>query len=93
MIFSLILDAIIYMDVSGSQWRLLPEEYPKWQTVYYYFRRAGAQWMPFLNLRDSLVEKVRLRRVVRESATPDFIIGAIDSESSCSAPSSFPKRI
>ena len=21
---------------------MLPEEYPKWQTVYYYFRRWGA---------------------------------------------------
>ncbi len=40
--FFLILDAIIYIDVSGCQWRLLPEEYPKWQTVYYYFRRWGA---------------------------------------------------
>ncbi len=25
--FSLILDAIIYIDVSGCQWRLLPAEY------------------------------------------------------------------
>ena len=29
MIFFLILDAIIYIDVSGCQWRLLPEEYPQ----------------------------------------------------------------
>ena len=35
-------DAIIFIDVSGCQWRLLPKEYPKWQTVYYYFRRWGA---------------------------------------------------
>lgn len=27
--FFLILDAVIYVDVSGCQWRLLPEEYPK----------------------------------------------------------------
>ena len=25
----LILDAIIFIDVSGCQWRLLPKEYPK----------------------------------------------------------------
>ena len=31
--FFLMLDAIIYIDVSGCQWRLLPAEYPKWQTV------------------------------------------------------------
>ena len=57
--FFLILDAIIYIDVSGCQWRLLPEEYPKWQTVYYYFRRWGAM-DAFSELEDSLVEKVRL---------------------------------
>ena len=78
--FFLILDAIIYIDVSGCQWRLLPEEYPKWQTVYYYFRRWGAM-DAFSELEDSLVEKVRLRR----GESPHPTIGAIDSESSRSA--------
>ena len=79
--FFLILDAIIYIDVSGSQWRLLPEEYPKWQTVYYYFRRWGAMDAFFWNLRTALWEKVRLRR----GESPHPTIGAIDSESSRSA--------
>ncbi len=78
--FFLILDAIIYIDVSGCQWRMLPAEYPKWQTVYYYFRRWGAM-DAFSELEDELVQKVRLKR--GESATPT--IGAIDRESSRSA--------
>ena len=78
--FSLILDAIIYIDVSGCQWRLLPAEYPKWQIVYYYFRRWGAL-DAFAELEDGLVEKVRLRR----GESPQPTIGAIDSESSRSA--------
>lgn len=78
--FFLILDAIIYIDVSGCQWRLLPTEYPKWQIVYYYFRRWGAM-DAFGELEDDLVKKVRLRR--GESETPT--IGAIDSQSSRSA--------
>lgn len=78
--FFLILDAIIYIDVSGCQWRLLPTEYPKWQNVYYYFRRWGAM-DAFGELEDDLVKKVRLRR--GESETPT--IGAIDSQSSRSA--------
>ena len=78
--FFLILDAILYIDVSGCQWRLLPTEYPKWQIVYYYFRRWGAM-DAFGELEDDLVKKVRLRR--GESETPT--IGAIDSQSSRSA--------
>lgn len=78
--FFLILDAIIFIDVSGCQWRMLPEEYPKWQTVYYYFRRWGAT-DAFSELEDSLVQKVRLMR--GETATPT--IGAIDSASARSA--------
>lgn len=78
--FFLILDAIIFIDVSGCHWRLLPKEYPKWQIVYYYFRRWGAM-DAFAALEDELVQKVRLKR--GESATPT--IGAIDSESSRSA--------
>ena len=78
--FFLILDAIVYVDVSGCQWRMLPAEYPKWQTVYYYFRRWGAM-DAFSELEDVLVRELRLRR--GESATPT--IGAIDSASTRSA--------
>ena len=54
--FFLILDAIIFIDVSGVQWRNLPHEYPKWQTVYYYFRRWGAM-DAFSELEDVLDRK------------------------------------
>ena len=29
--------AILYLLKSGCQWRMLPEVFPKWNTVYYYF--------------------------------------------------------
>ena len=75
MFFSLILDAIIYIDVNGCQWRMLPTKYPQRQIVYYYFRRWGAM-DSFSELEDGLVEKVRLKR--GESSHPT--IGAIDSQ-------------
>src|SRR5215204_445980 len=34
-----ILDAIFYLLRSGCQWRLLPHDFPRWPTVYYYFRK------------------------------------------------------
>ncbi len=29
--------AILYILKSGCQWRMLPTDYPKWSTVYFYF--------------------------------------------------------
>ncbi len=29
--------AVLYLLKSGCQWRMLPEGFPKWTTVYYYF--------------------------------------------------------
>jgi transposase len=32
-------DAVFYLLRSGCSWRMLPREYPPWQTVYYHFRK------------------------------------------------------
>jgi putative transposase len=32
-----ILNAILYLNKTGCQWRYLPKSYPKWQLVFYYF--------------------------------------------------------
>jgi transposase len=34
-----IVDGILYVLRSGEAWRLLPHDFPPWQTVYHYFRR------------------------------------------------------
>lgn len=34
-----VLNAIFYLTRTGCQWRYLPQEFPKWQSVYYYFRK------------------------------------------------------
>ncbi len=35
----LVADAVSYLSRSGCAWRMLPREYPPWQTVYYHFRK------------------------------------------------------
>ena len=41
-----LLDAIFYTVRGGCAWRLLPHEFPPWQTVYHYFRlwRLDGTW-------------------------------------------------
>lgn len=34
-----IVEAILYLLRAGCAWRLLPHDFPPWQTVYYYLRR------------------------------------------------------
>ena len=41
-----ILDAIFYVLKSGCPWRLMPGDFPPWQTVFYHFRqfRLSGMW-------------------------------------------------
>ena len=53
-----IVNAILYLVVGGIQWRMLPKEYPKWQSVYAYFRdwRKSGLWP---RIHDTLRARVR----------------------------------
>jgi len=33
-----IFNALLYVVTTGCQWRALPKDYPKWKSVYYYFK-------------------------------------------------------
>jgi putative transposase len=72
----LIINAIFYLLRTGCQWRLLPKEYPKWQTVYYHFAkwRRDRTWE---DITAALRELLRLK--LGRQATPSMVI--IDSQS------------
>ena len=38
-----IVDGILYVVKSGCQWRMLPRDFPPWQTVYDHFSRWNKQ--------------------------------------------------
>ena len=59
-----IAEAVFYLLRSGCAWRMLPREYPPWQTVYYHFRK----WRRDGRLRQA---HDRLRATVRESECRD----------------------
>ena len=37
-----LVNAVKYVNKTGCQWRQLPHNFPKWQTVYSFFNRAKA---------------------------------------------------
>jgi putative transposase len=71
-----IVNAMLYLKRAGCAWRLLPHQFPAWQTVYYYFRRwRDAAW--FVKLNDELRTQVR----IIEERKPDPSAAIIDSQS------------
>ena len=71
-----VVNAILYLVVSGIQWRMLPKEYPKWQSVYYYFRcwRDAGTWR---RIHDPLRADVRQQAGRHKHPTA----GCLDSQS------------
>lgn len=72
----LVIDAILYWNRTGCQWRYLPTEFGPWQTVYGVYRGwvKGGTW---IRIHDQLREKVR--KAAGKKPTPTAAI--IDSQS------------
>jgi putative transposase len=70
------LDAIFYISRSGCQWRMLPHDYPPWQTVascFYRWTRSGLLTQVHDQLREAF------RKSVGKQEQPSA--GIIDSQS------------
>lgn len=70
-----VVQAILYVLISGCAWYLLPKDYPPYSTVYYYFRqwRDDGTWK---RMHEHLVQWVRV--VEHHPATPSA--GSLDSQ-------------
>lgn len=71
-----IFNAIKYITRSGCAWRLLPHDFPGWESVYYYFQKwkNDGTWM---RIHDSLREQTR----IKAGREPEPSLGIIDSQS------------
>ena len=72
-----VLNAIRYMTRSGGGWRMLPKDFPPWQTVYWWLRRF-VRVMLFRTIHDIalMMDRERTGREASPSA------GVIDSRTS-----------
>ena len=71
-----VINAILYLDRTGCQWRALPHEFPPWSTVWSYFRggRKDGTWK---RIHTALREQVR----VKQGRQPTPSAAIIDSQS------------
>jgi putative transposase len=71
-----IFNAILYVNRSGCQWRMLPKSFPPWNTVYFYFRKWQNEGI-IDQVSDYMIERVRTKK--GRNASPS--LGIIDSRS------------
>lgn len=71
-----VINAILYILVTGAQWRMLPKDYPKWKSVYHYFRiwRDDGTWQ---RVHDTVRAEVRRKAGRHKHPTA----GCLDSQS------------
>src|SRR5204862_3925016 len=71
-----VVNAIGYVLRTGCQWRYLPEGFPNWNTVYWYFARwrDDGTW-------EQINDRLRRQERVRHGRDPEPNAGALDSQS------------
>ena len=72
----ILVNAVLYLTKTGCQWRLLPNDFPSWKTVYSFFRRARNKGLWEI-IMDDLVVLARL--AVGREPTPTYSL--VDSQS------------
>ena len=72
----LLVNAVLYINKTGCQWRSLPKCYPPWKTVYSFYKRAKDKniWEKVMQ---ALIKQSRLK--LGKEASPSYSI--IDSQS------------
>jgi transposase len=71
-----ILNAIFYIVVAGCAWRMMPKDFPKWKTVYHYFRswRLEGTW-------EQIHRQFVLWERVAQGHEPEPSAASLDSQS------------
>ncbi len=71
-----VINGIFYLKKTGCQWRMLPQDFGKWSTVYGYFKRwrQDGVWA-------NLMTRLRQMERLRQGRKPEPSAGSIDSQS------------
>lgn len=70
-----VFNGLMYIVKTGCQWRMLPKDFPKWELVYYYYRR----WVD-MEIFDKLLDKLRAKVRVKKNQHSAATLGIMDSQ-------------
>ena len=71
-----IVNAIFYIVRGGCAWRMLPKDYPPWQTVYYHFNK----WKK-TGVWEKIHDRLRIKKREKQGRDPNPSAAIIDSQS------------
>jgi transposase len=71
-----LVDAMLYWLRAGCAWRLLPHDFPPWQTVYHYWRLWRQQ-----GLWERILARLREQERLRQGRDPTPSAAVLDSQS------------
>ena len=71
-----VVNALLYLNRAGCAWRMLPHEFPRWKTVYNYFRA----WID-AGIWHELMASLRMEVRLRDDRQPTPSAASIDSQS------------
>jgi putative transposase len=71
-----LVNAMLYWLRAGCAWRLLPHDFPPWQTVYHYWRlwRQEGRW-------ERILARLREQERLRQGRNPTPSAAVLDSQS------------
>jgi len=73
--------AILYVDKEGCRWRSLPHDFPKWQDVYYHFRKWKRKKENGSSVFDEVLEELVMSERIINGRKPKPTMSIIDSKS------------
>lgn len=71
-----LLNAVLYLNRTGCQWRMLPHDFPAWEAVYAFWRRL-VERDALSKINDALRTEIRLKE--EREGEPSVVI--VDSQS------------
>jgi len=73
--------AILYLLREGCRWRSLPHDFPKWQDVYYHFRKWKKKRTDGNSTLDNVMNELVMSERVITGKNPEPTMTIIDSKS------------
>ena len=73
--------AILYLLKEGCRWRSIPHDFPKWQDVYYHFRKWKKKRTDGNSILDNVLNELVMSQRVITGKNPEPTMTVIDSKS------------